>query len=228
MLLYYITDRKQFAGGDSTRETALLSKIAEAAGCGVDFVQLREKDLPSRELEALAHAAVQAVRGNSSAQSGQSATRILINSRTDIAIACAADGVHLTSMDIDPTIAGSLWPSNADASSVISQPAPVHKMASPFVTMSCHSQQEVAHAASSGADFAVFAPVFEKRDSPNVRPAGLGTLRDVCRQKIPVIALGGVTLENARQCVEAGAAGIAGIRLFQENDIASLVRQLRD
>jgi thiamine-phosphate pyrophosphorylase len=228
LLLYYITDRKQFAGGDSARETALLAKIAEAAGCGVDFIQLREKDLPSRELEALAHAAVQAVRGNSSAQSGQSATRILINSRTDVAIACAANGVHLTSMDIDPSLVRSLWPGDAGASSrVLGQPANREK-ASPIVTLSCHSQQEVAHAASSGADFAVFAPVFEKRDSPNVRPAGMGTLRNVCRQTVPVIALGGVTLENARQCVEAGAAGIAGIRLFQENDIISLVRRLRD
>jgi thiamine-phosphate pyrophosphorylase len=227
LLLYYITDRKQFAGDDATRETALLDKIAEAARCGIDFIQLREKDLSGRELEALAYAVVRAVRDSCSAESGRSATRILINSRTDVAIACAADGVHLTSMDIDPSIVRSLWPGDAGAPSTVSGRARPREKG-PIVTLSCHSEQEVACAASSSADFAVFAPVFEKRDSPHVRPAGLETLRDVCRQNIPVIALGGVTVENARQCIRAGAAGIAGIRLFQENDIASLVRQLRD
>ena len=227
MLLYYITDRKQFAGGGGARETALLDKIAEAAHCGIDFIQLREKDVSGHQLEVLAHAAVRAVRENSAAER-KSATRILINSRADVAIVCGADGVHLTSMDIDPAIARSVWPCDAGALSAISGQAAPREKGRPVVTLSCHSEREVARAASSCADFAVFAPVFEKRDSPHVRPAGLETLRNVCRQNIPVIALGGITLENARQCVEAGAAGIAGIRLFQENDIASIVRQLRD
>jgi thiamine-phosphate pyrophosphorylase len=227
LLLYYITDRRQFAGGEAARETALLGKIAEAARCGVDFIQLREKDLSGRELETLAYAAVRTVRDNSSAETGQSPTRILINSRTDVAIACAADGVHLTSMDIDPATVRSIWPAEPADPSTTSQHASAREKGVPIVTLSCHSEQEVALAASSSADFALFAPVFEKRDSPHVRPAGLETLRHVCRQNVPVIALGGVTLENARQCVEAGAIGIAGIRLFQENDIASLVPQLR-
>jgi thiamine-phosphate pyrophosphorylase len=83
-------------------------------------------------------------------------------------------------------------------------------------------------AASNGADFAVFAPVFEKKDSPETKGAGLDQLREACRQKIPVLALGGITLENAVACVDAGAAGIAAIRLFQENDIAEVVRRLRN
>jgi thiamine-phosphate pyrophosphorylase len=73
----------------------------------------------------------------------------------------------------------------------------------------------------------VFAPVFGKKDAPHTSPAGLDGLREACRQKIPVLALGGVTLANGRACLEAGATGIAAIRLFQENDIADVVRQLK-
>ena len=80
----------------------------------------------------------------------------------------------------------------------------------------------MTHAKENAADFAVFGPVFEK-----ALPAGLAALHRACQHQIPVYALGGVTLDNARQCLEAGAAGIAGIRLFQQNDIAQLVRQLR-
>lgn len=82
-------------------------------------------------------------------------------------------------------------------------------------------------AASASADFAIFAPVFGKKDSPATNAAGLDQLREACRQKIPVLALGGVTLENAAACIESGAAGIAAIRLFQESDIVEVVRQLR-
>ena len=227
MLLYYITDRKQFRGDEPARRTALLEKIAEAAGCGVDYIQLREKDLAGRKLESLAYAAVRTVRENSPT------TRILINSRTDIAMACAADGVHLTSTDVDPADVRSAWwglgaPAGArTASSAGQEQAPVCERAVPVIAVSCHSKEDVARAASAGADFVVFAPVFEKRNAPDARPAGLETLRDVCRQPIPVLALGGITLENASCCMNAGAAGVAAIRLFQKNDIAGVVRRLR-
>jgi thiamine-phosphate pyrophosphorylase len=92
--------------------------------------------------------------------------------------------------------------------------------------VSCHSENEV-RTASENADFAVFAPVFEKRDDPSSRAAGLEGLRQACRHPIPVFALGGVTLQNAGACLETGAAGIAGIRLFQENDVRAVVQQVR-
>lgn len=95
------------------------------------------------------------------------------------------------------------------------------------MSVSCHFAGDVARAASEGADFAVFAPVFEKKDAPRTGSAGLDGLREACRQKIPVLALGGVTLTNARACIDAGATGIAAIRLFQENEIAEVVRHLR-
>jgi thiamine-phosphate pyrophosphorylase len=95
----------------------------------------------------------------------------------------------------------------------------------PIVSISCHSAKDVAQAADDGASFVVFAPVFEKKDAT---PAGLEGLRQACRAGIPVLALGGVTLENARSCLQAGASGIAGIRLFQENDIGTVVRKMRE
>ncbi|HEV8046287.1 MAG TPA: thiamine phosphate synthase [Terriglobales bacterium] len=210
MLLCYITDRTSFPGDESARQHALLAKIAEASCAGVDLIQLREKDLSTRNLEVLACAAIQAVRENYCNR----ATRLLINSRSDVAIACGADGVHLRSDDISPSDVRKIWISAGNSPR-------------PLVSVSCHTVAEVASAASASADFAIFAPVFEKKYSPAMKAAGLDQLRSACSQKIPVLALGGVTLENAAACIEDGAAGIAAIRLFQESDIAAVVRQLR-
>ncbi len=93
-----------------------------------------------------------------------------------------------------------------------------------MIGISCHSPEEVSRAAAEGATFAVFAPVFEKKGT---HAAGLEKLREACKAKIPVLALGGVSLENAEACLDAGAAGIAAIRLFQENDIESVVKSFR-
>jgi thiamine-phosphate pyrophosphorylase len=94
----------------------------------------------------------------------------------------------------------------------------------PLIAVSCHSPAEVAQAAASKATFTVFAPVFEKKEA---NPAGLVALKQACQSNIPVLALGGITLANAHSCLEAGASGIAAIRLFQDNDIAQVVKQLR-
>jgi thiamine-phosphate pyrophosphorylase len=208
LLLLYITDRKQFPGNENARQSALLAKIAEAAFCGVDFIQLREKDLPTRDLETLARAA------RLGTENREPPTALLINSRSDVALACGADGVHLPADDLSPSDVRRIW-------------AKAGHTTRPLITVSCHSADEVARAASDGADFALFAPVFEKKDAPHVSPAGFDQLREACRQKIPVLALGGITLENARACLDAGAAGIAAIRLFQENNIADVVRLLK-
>jgi len=86
---------------------------------------------------------------------------------------------------------------------------------------------EVGQAEADRATFAVLAPVFEKKNASSSRPAGLSELRKACKAKMPVLALGGITLENAQSCLEAGAAGIAAIRLFQENEIPGVVARLR-
>ena len=102
----------------------------------------------------------------------------------------------------------------------------------PVIGISAHSAAEVASAEAHGADFAVFAPVFEKIGAVNRE--GLEQLRRICHRAemaqppMPVLALGGVTQENARQCAEAGAAGIAAIRLFQQNDVLAVVKRLRE
>lgn len=199
MLLYYITDRKQFPGDETAQRKALLGRIAEAARCGVDFIQLREKDLSVRDLESLACEAVRLVRA------AQTHTRLLINSRTDVAIASQADGVHLRSEDVFSEIVRSMLPNSV-------------------IGVSCHDVKEVMRAASNAATFAVLAPVFEKQGN---RPTGLQTLAIACSLKIPVLALGGVTLENFKTCLTMKAAGLAGIRLFQNGDIKETVARLR-
>lgn len=208
MLLYYVTDRTQSPGDEPDRRRQLLSKIADAVVWGVDYIQLREKDLSTRELERLAREAVGIIR-----QNPLSKTRLVVNSRSDVALAVGADGVHLRSDDI----------SIQDARTI----ATAAKKQDWIVAASCHSEDEVRRAASQAASFAVFAPVFGKQVSPTTAPAGIDALRHACQHDIPVLALGGVTLQNAAECMEAGAAGVAGIRLFQDNDIAEVVSVLR-
>src|SRR5215510_10993809 len=99
-LLYYITDRTAFFGDESARRRRLLDKIAEAARCGVNYIQLREKTLPTRELESLAGDAVVAIRDSPTIGHRSLTTHLLINSRVDVALAVGADGVHLRSDDI--------------------------------------------------------------------------------------------------------------------------------
>ena len=207
MLVYYITDRAQFPGNEDQRRQQLLDRIGWAAQCGVDFIQLREKDLCGRELEALARKAVEAIRA------GGQKTRLLINSRTDIALAVGADGVHLRSKDVSPADLRRLWRMAGNESE-------------PTLAVSCHTHQEVTAAQSDGADFAVFAPVFEKKDT-RAPGTGLEALHAACQQDIPVLALGGITLENAHSCLQAGAKGIAGVRIFQEGNLAETVSRLR-
>jgi thiamine-phosphate pyrophosphorylase len=221
-LLYYITDRKAFPVDERSRRRHLLDKIAEAANAGVDYVQLREKDLPTRDLESLSNDAMRVIReaGKLATAHRPLTTALLINSRTDVALAVKAAGVHLRSNDISPPEVRVAW---------CGAGAPARELSpqNPLIAVSCHSPAEVMQAAANQATLAVFAPVFEKKHSPASNPAGLEVLRQACRANIPVLALGGVTLQNAHSCLEAGAAGIAAIRLFQENDIATVVRELR-
>ena len=122
---------------------------------------------------------------------------MLVNSRVDVALTCGAAGVHLPS----DSVPASVWRPRLPPGFLIG--------------ISCHALNDLDPA----ADFAVFGPVF---DTPSKRqygpPQGLQRLREFCTaSSIPVLALGGVTLANANSCVEAGAAGIAGITLFQSD-----------
>jgi thiamine-phosphate pyrophosphorylase len=221
-LLYYITDRAAFAADEPSRRKRVLEKIDEAARAGVDYIQLREKDLSTRELESLALEARQIIRELKSLAPGpwSPTPLLLINSRIDIALAVGADGVHLRSDDISPQEVRKIWRCGAGANA--------RDARDPRIAVSCHSREEVHKAAEAGASFAVFAPVFEKKDVLGSIPAGLVQLEQACRASIPVLALGGVNLGNAQACLDAGAAGIAAIRLFQENTVAEIVTRLRN
>ena len=234
-LLYYVTDRSQFQGDESARRRALLAKVDEAASAGVDYIQLREKDLSARELERLARDVLEAMGEGGPLRTGnreekteleqrtasRRRTRLLINSRTDVALAVGADGVHLRADDVAPHEVRQVLGFSAHRPWVTGQF---------LVAVSCHSKEDVERAECEAVDFAVFAPVFGKSSgisNPGSPPAGLAALRKACRSTIPIFALGGVTIENAASCLDAGAAGVAGIRLFQENKIEDVVRKLR-
>jgi len=182
----------------------------------VDYIQLREKDLAARELEFLAHEAVRAVRDNSQT------TRLLINGRTDIALACGADGVHLPGDDLPASEVRTLWMKSSDKP--------------PVIGVSAHSVADVRLAESHGASFAVLAPIFEKVQT-EAEGIGVGLLREACSgltsalgangDRFSVLALGGVNVENTEACLAAGASGVAGIRLFQTGLLGDTVRRLR-
>ncbi|MFN7932300.1 MAG: thiamine phosphate synthase [Bryobacteraceae bacterium] len=184
MIRYYITDRKQLGGVDP-----LLESIARNIAQGVEYIQIREKDLPTLELAALVRKAI-AIRANQP-------TKILVNSRADIAIACCADGVHLPS----------------------DSPILQHGIPGFLTGVSCHTIEDLIEAQQAHASFAVFGPVFPPLSKTHTGPTtGLTQLRQAAKAvRIPVFALGGITSENAPSCIEAGAAGIAAITLFQSH-----------
>jgi thiamine-phosphate pyrophosphorylase len=200
MLRYAITERSTLAGTETERRQALLAQAARWAIQDVAYIQMREKDLSSSELEYLSRAVSGVIRSTGAN------TRLLINSRADIALAVRADGVHLTAAPDAPT------PTHIRALFAREdRPRPV-------VSVSCHTLEDIARARDQQADLILFGPVFGKTVAGElVTPAaGLEALRAACLAAgaVPVLALGGVTAENTPACLAAGAAGIAGIRLF--------------
>jgi thiamine-phosphate diphosphorylase len=200
MLRYAVTDSARFAGENHVRHGELVRIVEKWGASGIDLIQLREKDLDAGELASLAR------RIMSRMGSGGGHPKLLINSRADVAIAVEADGVHLTSAGggLTPTQVRSLY---ADAG-----------LPQPVISVSCHTLQEVAAARDAAVTMILFGPVFEKRvGSQSVSGGtGLDRLRTACRaaEPVPVLALGGITGVNTPACLAAGAAGIAGIRLF--------------
>ena len=202
MLRYAITDRAQLPGDELQRDEGLIRQAGIWVAQSIDFIQLREKDVPAGMLAEIARRMLSVTRGS------HSRTKLLINSRADVAIAVAADGVHLTSAP------GSLTPTQ------IRELYGRAGVSEPVVSVSCHTLDEVAAARETGATFVLFGPVFEKRVEGQIvaEGSGLSLLREAVEVAghVPVLALGGVTPGTVADCCGAGARGIAGIRLFKD------------
>jgi len=219
MWLYAITDRKLFPGDEQARCAALLAQAERWAASGaVNVIQLREKDLPEPGIEALAAslAAMVSRRGvlpepSVPGLAPASGTILLVNGPPAVARRAGAHGVHLASR---ATAASSL-------AVRFEQAREAWQGQQPVISVACHHAEEAAEARELGASMIVFAPVFEKvlREggaAVRLAGAGLAALIAVCKAagQTPVLALGGVSAENAGRCIEAGAAGVASIRLF--------------
>jgi thiamine-phosphate pyrophosphorylase len=219
-ILCYVTDHKSLppspGAGDSRIE--LLHRIAAATTVGVDWIQIREKDFSAREIsrlvrESLAHA-------RHSPPHGDRTTRILVNGRLDVGLSEKAGGVHLGENSL-PVRDVAQW-----IGSQTTRPG----VQDFLIGVSCHSLAGAIQAERDGADYIFFGPVFVTPSKADFgAPQGLEPLREVCKAvSLPVLAIGGVALENAASCLEAGAAGLAAIRLFQDApDLATLIEQLR-
>ena len=174
----------------SLRGETPIDAIARNLAAGPDWIQIREKDLTARELFELVSAA--------RALPNPRGVKILVNTRADVALAAGADGLHLP--------AGS---PSARRFRGLARPGFL-------IGVSCHTVEEVAAAAVGGASYAFFGPVFAPLSKgSDLEPRGIAALREAARAPIRVLALGGITEANAAACVEAGAAGVAGISMFQ-------------
>jgi thiamine-phosphate pyrophosphorylase len=187
------------ADGDRGFER-LTRQCARLARSDIDFLQLREKDLPPRELAEVSRQVLRAVRA------ATAVTRVLIHSQLGVALSIGADGVHLSSR----------------AEITAAQIRAEYRQAGlpePAVSLSCHTLDEVRRAGEEGVSLILFGPIFGKTVAgvEVTPPAGLEALRAACTVAgpVPVLALGGVSPANSAACLEAGAAGIAAIRMFQ-------------
>ena len=198
-------DFKLYVISDRKRCAPRLVTLAlkQAAQVGVQAVQLREKDLSPGELFHLAEDV-----SNALAQYG---TKLLINDRADIAAAVGASGVHLTERSMPIGAARRIL---GDAA---------------LLGVSAHSGEGVVAAEGGGADFVVLGPVFQSPSHPELAPLGLRALeRIAARVKLPVFALGGITPDNAPDCLEAGAAGVACVSaVMGAESIRSAVRAFK-
>ena len=196
--LYLITDRHQTGG------RPLASVVAEAASAGLQAVQLREKDLPTRPFLSLAREIRRVTRA--------SGTKLFINGRIDIALEVDADGVPLPADGLPVKAARRI-------------------VGTKFLGASCHSVQEVCSAERDGADYVLLGPIYSTPSKAGYgSPLGLSVLEKACREaRIPVFALGGIRTDRFKPVFDAGAFGVAMISaILGSNDIGNTVKRMRD
>ncbi len=214
-ILCYVTDSRSLASGTGdTHSDVLVQRMADAISAGVDWIQVREKDLSGKEIVSLTREAL--ARTKRANQRDGPTTQIVVNDRLDIAVSEGAGGVHLGEQSLPVKDVRDLLAAGPGKEFLLG--------------VSCHSMNSAMCAARDGASYIFFGPVFATPlKAAFGAPQGLPLLSEICRSvTIPVLAIGGITLENAPACLAAGAAGIAAIRLFQEvADLLSLVQALR-
>ncbi|HMF57736.1 MAG TPA: thiamine phosphate synthase [Pyrinomonadaceae bacterium] len=191
---------------NSPEFSCILHLVEAAVQAGISLIQLREKNLNAGTLFELTRRAAAITK--------DSASHLLVNDRADIALAAGADGVQLT---VNSLPADSIRRSFGEQF---------------LIGVSTHSLDEAHRASNLGADFAVFGPVF---DTPSKRaygePLGLYRLREAAQAlaPFPLLAIGGITLENLYTTLRAGAKGVAAIRLFDDprtlGNVVNLIRE---
>ena len=205
-LLCYVTDRRSLPLSTSAdADRLLLDNVERTAAAGADWIQLREKDYCGKEWMDLVREALRRV------SSAGSRARIFVNDRMDVALSCGAGGVHLSESGIPV----------AEACHLRSEFFSGRGESSNFlIGASCHTMGSALGAERAGADYIYFSPIFKTPSKANFGPPqGLERLSQICQSvKIPVFAIGGVSPENVVSCLQAGAAGIGAIRLFQETE----------
>jgi thiamine-phosphate pyrophosphorylase len=199
--LCLVTDRRRLVppgAPDHEARRCLLTQVRHAVQAGVDLIQIRERDLEAAALAALAREVLAAARGTP--------TRVVVNDRLDVALACGADGVHLRSDSMSVGAARQLAPA-------------------PFVIgRSVHRIDELA--AAHGADYVIAGTVFSSASKPDGHPLlGVEGLRAIVRKATaPVLAIGGVTMARLDAVAAAGASGIAAIGLLMRSGEAATDR----
>ena len=207
--IFLVTSGRARSEDDEGWRKALRS-ASTAAAAGIDVVQVREPELPDQPLAALVRSVVAEVSG--------SPTVVVVNDRPDVALSCRADGVHLRADGLSAARVRTLLPRDA------------------LIGRSVHSRVEARESAIEGAvDYLFFGTVFRSGNKAAAHPVqGPAALQAVCQSvSLPVIAIGGVTIDNVGEIAAAGAAGVAAIGLFAERtdaraDLEALVRQLRE
>jgi thiamine-phosphate pyrophosphorylase len=197
-LFYYITDRTRLQGA------SLITCIRRAIKWGVDFIQIREKDLEDGALFDLTRSALAHARGTK--------CRILVNGRADIALAAGAHGLHLPSTglqiaDLRPWVPDDLC-----------------------IGVSVHTLPEIRRACAQGANYLLLGHIFPTESKAgHGSPLGLRRLKNACSiSSVPVLGLGGIKLELIGSVLGAGAAGVAGISLFQDAESRDLPLMIAD
>jgi thiamine-phosphate pyrophosphorylase len=207
-ILYLITRgaTDETTTAESAEFQQVLRQLSAAVSAGIQLIQIREKKLTTRVLLELVSRAVRITQGT--------ATRVLVNDRADVAAGAGADGLHLTTQSLEAAVVRKAFGDRL------------------LIGASTHSAEEAQQAMNGGANFIVFGPVFEttakKKYGP---PVGLQALSELASKikPFPILALGGITIANAAECLRAGASGIAGITLFAEpqslSHIATVIRE---